>query len=82
MGDKVRAKAELEKSLKEVPNLSPYHFARGFIAIGDFDKALSLLERAYEVRDIRIWHIKVDPTLDPIRNEPRFKALLKKANLE
>ncbi|HEX4375283.1 MAG TPA: adenylate/guanylate cyclase domain-containing protein [Puia sp.] len=81
-GNMVLAKAELEKSLKEVPNQSPYHFARGFIAIGDFDKAVSLLERAYEVRDIRIWHIKVDPTLDPIRNDPRFKALLKKANLE
>ena len=81
-GDKVRAKAELEKSLKEVPNQSPYHFARGFIAIGDFDKAISFLEKAYEVRDIRIWHMKVDPTLDPIRNDPRFKALLKKANLQ
>jgi adenylate cyclase len=81
-GDKVRAKAELEKSLKEVPNQSPYHFARGFIAIGDFDKAITYLQRAYDVRDIRIWHIKVDPALDPIRDDPRFKAILKKANLE
>jgi adenylate cyclase len=81
-GDKVDAKAELEKSLKKTPNQSPYHFARGFIAIGDFDKAMSLLEHAYDVRDIRIWHIKVDPTLDPIRNDARFQALLKKANLE
>ncbi|HEY4874007.1 MAG TPA: adenylate/guanylate cyclase domain-containing protein, partial [Puia sp.] len=82
MGDKVRANAELEKSLKENPNQSPYHFARGFIAIGDFDKAISYLQRAYDTRDIRIWHIKVDPTLDPIRNDSRFKAILKKANLE
>jgi tetratricopeptide (TPR) repeat protein len=78
MGDKVRAKAELEKSLKESPNQSPYHFARGFIAIGDLDKAISYLQRAYEVRDIRIWHIKVDPAVDPIRNDPRLKPYFKK----
>ncbi|HLY69450.1 MAG TPA: hypothetical protein VKR53_06950 [Puia sp.] len=78
----VRAKTELEKSFKEDPNQSPYHFARGFIAVGEYDKGLSLLEKAYEVRDIRIWHLKVDPTLDSVRNDPRFKALLKKANLE
>ncbi len=82
MGDNVRAKSELEKSLQDFPNQSPYHVARAFTAIGNFDEALTYLETAYQVRDIRIWHIKVDPTLDPIRNEPRFKALLKKINLE
>jgi len=82
MGDKVRAKTELEKSLQEHPNQSPYNVARAYIAIGDFDKALTYLETAYQVRDIRMWHIKVDPTLDPIRNEPRFKALLKKINMD
>lgn len=82
LGDKVRAKSELEKSLKDFPNQSPYHIARAFIAIGDFEKAMFYLEKAYEVRDIRIWHIKVDPTLDPIRKEPHFKMLLKKINLE
>jgi len=80
-GDKVRAKSVLEKSLKDFPNQSPYHIARAFIAIGDFGEALSYLEKSYEVRDIRMWHITVDPTLDPIRNEPRFKTLLKKINM-
>ena len=82
MGDKVRAKSELEKSLKDFPNQSPYNVARALIAIGDFNKAIDYLERAYQSRDIRMWHIKVDPTLDPIRNEPRFRAILTKMHLE
>ena len=40
------------------------------------------LEKAYEVRDVWMYNLNVDPVFDPIRNEPRFRALLKKMNLE
>jgi adenylate cyclase len=81
LGDKARAKTELEKTLILAPNQSPYHVARAYIALGDFDKAMQYLQLAYEIRDIRMWWIKVDPTMDPLRNMPAFKTLLTKAHL-
>jgi hypothetical protein len=52
------------------------------VALGNFDKAMNQLELGYATRNIQMFWIKVDPGLDPIRNEPRFNALLKKMNLE
>jgi Tfp pilus assembly protein PilF len=81
-GDKSRAKALLEKALKEERITSPYLLSLAYIGLGDTNKALTQLERAYETRDIFIITLKIDPELDPLRNEPRFKALQKKTNLE
>ncbi|MGH2648968.1 MAG: TPR end-of-group domain-containing protein, partial [Ginsengibacter sp.] len=83
MGDTVRAKAELMKTIRDFPNKSSYHLARCNVILKNYSIALDELEEAYRQRDIRIYnYLKLDPTLDPIRNEPRFKALLKKTNLE
>jgi adenylate cyclase len=81
-GDKIRAKTELEKTITEYPDQSPYHLARVYIVLNDYNKALTKLEKAYEMRDVWMYTLNADPTFDPIRNEPRFKALLKKMNLE
>jgi hypothetical protein len=43
--------------------------------LGDKARALDELERAWDIRDSGLLWLKVDPTLDPLRNEPRFKAL-------
>jgi adenylate cyclase len=80
-GDTSRARAEMEKSIKENPEQSPFLLARCFISLGKYDKALSELERAYNIRDIRMFGLKIDPTLDPVRNLPGFKLLKKKMNL-
>jgi len=42
---------------------------------------MDLFEQAYDIRDIMMYGINQDPSLDPIRNEPRFKELIKKMNL-
>ena len=83
MGDTARAKAELTKTIKNFPDKSPYHFARCNVILNNYASALDDLEQAYLQKDIRIYnYFKLDPTLDPIRNEPRFTALLSKTNLE
>ena len=80
-GDKARAKAELQKNLKEYNNLNPWYLAMTYIALGNFNEALTQLERGYEMGIIEMVGLKISPEYDPIRNEPRFKALLKKVNL-
>ena len=55
--------------------------ARVYIGLGNKQKALEVLERAYEDRDPRILWLKVDPVYDPLRDEPRFQVLLVKMNL-
>ena len=56
-----------------------YSFALVHIALGEKDKAIDWLERAYRDRagpDIAL--IKVDPFLDPLRSHSRFEALVQK----
>ena len=82
-GDSTRAKAELMKTIKDYPDQSPYHLARCYVVLKNYSVALDELEQAYAQKDIRIYnYLKTDPILDPIRIEPRFKALLKKVNLD
>jgi adenylate cyclase len=81
-GDKTRAKTELEKTLQENPDQSPYHLARVYTILGNDVEALNQLERSHQSRELGILFMKIDPTLELIRNEPRFKALLKKTHLD
>lgn len=80
--DKIRAKTELENSLAKYPDQSPFNAARVYIALNDYDQAINNLEKAYNERELWMYSIKADPTFDPLRNEPRFIALMKKMNLE
>ncbi len=83
LGDTLKAKDLLQKTLDEKRKdwVSPYVLSRVYIALGNYPRALDLLEKSYEVRDLHMFFIKVDPGLNPVRNEPRFNELLKKMNL-
>jgi TolB-like protein len=50
-----------------------------YAALNDRDQALEWLDRAFEQR--HVWFLKVDPRLDPLRSDPRYEALLRKAGL-
>jgi adenylate cyclase len=81
-GDKNHARIELEKTIAEYPGQSSYHLARIYVLLNDYNEAFIRLEKAYEMRDLWMYSLKADPTFDPIRNEPRFKVLMKKMNLD
>ena len=81
-GDTSRAKSKLEEILKKYPDQEPLQLAYIYIALKNYNEALNMLESAYKTRAIQLYWVKVDPILDPIRNDPRFKALLKKMHLE
>ena len=53
----------------------PFDIASLLTALGEREEALSALERAYEERNALIWFRMHKPTFDPLRGEPRFKAI-------
>jgi eukaryotic-like serine/threonine-protein kinase len=58
--------------------ISPYHLALVHAALGRNEKALDLLEHAYEIKDAKLLWIGVDPELDQMHGHPRFNELLRK----
>jgi serine/threonine-protein kinase len=53
------------------------------LALGDKENALAYLEQAVEAeRSQNTPLINADPIYDPIRNEPRFVALIQKMGLQ
>lgn len=62
--------------------VSPYGVALLKLDLGDRGGALDTLERAYEERDGFLVHLAVDPRLEPLHREPRFRRLLGELRLE
>jgi TolB-like protein len=80
-GDSSHAKSQLQTALVNAKFPHNLFFAYTYIALKNYSEALTFLEKAYEKREILLYWVKVDPILDPIRNEPRFKILMKKMHL-
>lgn len=55
--------------------------ATKYAQLGEKDKAFEALNDAYENREFTMRWIKVNPLLDPLRDDPRFQELLKKVGL-
>jgi hypothetical protein len=47
------------------------------LASGDYDQALSSLERALEQRQPSLLWVAADPRMDPVRDHPRFVNILR-----
>jgi TolB-like protein/lipoprotein NlpI len=81
-------KAEALKILERLDGFSKDRWVgslmRAFvwIGLGEKNKALENLEKAYEERASALAYLKVWPIFDSLRSEPRFQALLKKMNLD
>lgn len=80
-------KAEARKVLDELRRRSaaefidPYPLAWIHVALGEPDKALTSLERAYEARSAWMPWIKVEPKFDPLHRNARFQDLLRRLRL-
>jgi hypothetical protein len=59
----------------------PANPARIHAALGEKDQAFERLLKASEERDLLIIGLKVDPTMDDLRSDPRFAQLLKDMGL-
>jgi adenylate cyclase len=61
--------------------LPPTYIARIYAGLGRKDEALEWLERGYTLRDSHMEFLGVDPTLDGLRSDARFAALLRRMHL-
>ncbi len=50
-------------------------------ALGDKDKAFEELNKAFEARDWELFRLNADPYFSSLRDDPRFKEMLKRLNL-
>ncbi|HKZ01873.1 MAG TPA: hypothetical protein VJ180_06525, partial [Pyrinomonadaceae bacterium] len=59
--------------------LYPYFVATFFAELGEKDTAFVALNEAIETKDQHTAQMKVDSFMDPLRDDPRFREVLKKA---
>ncbi len=59
----------------------PYAMALVHAGLGELDDCFEWLDRAFDVHDVHIVFLPVDPKWDPFRANPRFSALLRRAGL-
>jgi len=55
--------------------------AKAYVDLGERDKAINELIKAYEIRLSSLCWLKVEPQMDPLRDDPRYKDLMKKVHL-
>jgi DNA-binding winged helix-turn-helix (wHTH) protein/TolB-like protein/thioredoxin-like negative regulator of GroEL len=74
-----------EEQYARKDNPSPdinYARAKALAFLGEKEKALDNLERAYRSRVFLMAFVKADPVFDKLRDEPRFQAIVKGMKLE
>jgi TolB-like protein/Flp pilus assembly protein TadD len=76
----MRAEAQMViEDLKEQAKqryIPSYYFAIIYLGLGEPDQVFAWLERAFEERSGFLAYLKVEPMLDPLRDDPRFSGLL------
>jgi adenylate cyclase len=78
LGQQEKGLRWVERALASDPDdaLNLYNVACTFATMGDNEKALDCLERSIKKGMTHVDWITHDTDLDPLRGDPRFKALL------
>jgi len=79
--DEARAVLAQLLATAELRYVSSTNFAMLYAALGDLDQAFAWLEKVYEERRGFVTYLKVDPRLDPLRQDPRFSAFVTRMRL-
>jgi eukaryotic-like serine/threonine-protein kinase len=69
------------KVLARVRHVPTYNESLVRIGLREHEEAITLLGRAADERFPWTIHFNVDPLLDPLRQDPRFRALLRQVNI-
>jgi TolB-like protein/Flp pilus assembly protein TadD len=77
LGRRADAGAELKRMQAAFGDAAAYQYATIYAQWGDHAKALEWLDTAMRLRDPGLETLKTDPLMDPLRQEPRFQAVMK-----
>jgi TolB-like protein len=81
----VEARETLQRGLARLAMTKRYFpadmVARVLVAVGDYDEAFRLLDRADAERSYEILWLQIDPLFDPVRTDQRFDALVRRIGL-
>jgi TolB-like protein/DNA-binding winged helix-turn-helix (wHTH) protein/Flp pilus assembly protein TadD len=80
IGQHTDAEAALAKYQGKAGDAGAYEYATIYAQWGDRAKALEWLSTAMRLRDPGLVLLKTDPLMDPLRNEPRFRAIERQLN--
>lgn len=61
--------------------VAPYFLAGIHIGLGDSNRAIEYLEKAYEEHSHWLIYLHIDPSMDGLRDKPRFQDLLRRVGL-
>ncbi len=61
--------------------VAPYFFAGIHVGLGENDRALEYLEKAYEEHSNWLIYLHIDPSMDDLRDDPRFQDLVRRVGL-
>jgi TolB-like protein/tetratricopeptide (TPR) repeat protein len=79
--DALRVLHELNRR-RESGYVPPAAFLNAYLGLGDKEQAFTWLERCAGEHSNMIQFLRSHPFFDPIRNDPRFAAFLRRANLQ
>jgi TolB-like protein/Tfp pilus assembly protein PilF len=80
-GERQKAEAILKELQNTKEYVSPGELAVLYGALGDKEGAFASLNKAYADHDLQLQFLKVDPSYDRLRDDPRFQELLQKVGL-
>jgi serine/threonine-protein kinase len=82
-GQREKAEAVLKqwKEIEKTKYITNYWMAIVLAALGEKDAAFAELEKAYQAHDWFFQRLRVDPFMDPLRDDPRFKDLVRRLGL-
>jgi len=78
--DALQLLAELKRR-KQAGYVPAGAFVNAYLGLGEKDEAFTWLERAYKEHSNILLFLKVHPYFDPLRDDPRFKDLLRRVGL-
>jgi len=81
MGDRAAADRALADFQKIDDGSLNYQFTEIYAQRGELDRAFAALEAAFRSNDPGVIDIPGDPFLNPLRSDPRFRAVEKRLNL-
>jgi tetratricopeptide (TPR) repeat protein len=65
-------------AMAKTRHVSPYGVAAIYAGLGEKDRAIHWLSRAFEERDSGMGNLKIDPNWEGLRSNPRFQDLVRR----